>query len=47
LTAATSALVFARFGITAVATYLAVAGAVITLCVWLPPETTQRVRTAK
>lgn len=39
LTPALSTLLFARFGISAVAAYLVAAGALITLCVWLLPET--------
>jgi MFS transporter, MHS family, shikimate and dehydroshikimate transport protein len=39
LTPAFSTLLFARFGIISVAAYLAMAGALILLCVWLLPET--------
>jgi MHS family shikimate/dehydroshikimate transporter-like MFS transporter len=44
LTPAISTLLFARFGVTAIAIYLAAAGALITLCVSLLPETAERAR---
>jgi MHS family shikimate/dehydroshikimate transporter-like MFS transporter len=43
-TPAVSTLLFAQFGVTGVAIYLTAAGALITLCVWLLPETSKRMQ---
>jgi MFS transporter, MHS family, shikimate and dehydroshikimate transport protein len=43
-TPAVSTLLFAQFGVTGVAIYLTAAGALITLCVWLLPETSTRMQ---